>query len=119
MPVDSPPDRGRTKRGRRGWKRRGDRHRGADVPDHQAEAADRLRRGETLDFSPFAINRQGLRLDSDLPVTPWSEVSEVRLRDGSLEVLVNGRKVGARFIQQVPNVFVLVTLAEELRLANR
>ncbi|MFC6020011.1 DUF6585 family protein [Plantactinospora solaniradicis] len=97
----------------------GDRVMSAVTALQVAGGRERLHRGETLDFAPFAINRQGLRLDADLPVTPWSEVSEVRLRDGSLEVLVNGRKVGARFIQQVPNVFVLVTLAEELRLANR
>ncbi|MBE1488529.1 DUF6585 family protein [Plantactinospora soyae] len=97
----------------------GDRVMSAVTALQVAGGRERLHRGETLDFAPFAINQRGLRLDSDLPVTPWSEVSEVRLRDGSLEVLVNGRKVGARFIQHVPNVFVLVTLAEELRLAGR
>ena len=97
----------------------GDRVMGAVTALQVAGGRERLHRGETLDFAPFAISRHGFRLDGDLPATPWSEVSEVRLRDGSLEVLVNGRKVGARFIQQVPNVFVLVTLAEELRLANR
>jgi hypothetical protein len=84
-----------------------------------ASGRERLQRGETLEFTPYAISRQGFRLDRDTAVTPWSEVSEVRLRDGWLEVLINGRKLGASLIPKVPNVFVLLTLTEELRQAHR
>lgn len=80
-------------------------------------ARERLRRGETLRFEPYEINRQGIG-GGGMPFTPWAEVSQVTTADGQLVVRVNGRVVSSEPFENVPNALLLLTLAGELTPAS-
>ena len=79
------------------------------------QARERVHRGETLRFGPYEVSLHGIRLDAGMEVTPWREVSGVDMRNGMLEIRVGGRRLSIEQLHQIPNVLVLVSLAQELR----
>jgi hypothetical protein len=81
-------------------------------------AIEAFKRGETLDFGAYIINREGIRgLYSDQVLTPWPQVQDVRIVNGFVQIhrhgkspfLRNGTSTG-----RVANIRVFLTMIENI-----
>jgi hypothetical protein len=68
--------------------------------------------GETVQFGPFALNEDGVRV-GDGALLPWREVAGVEVHDGRIEVGMRGApQPTARSAALVPNAPILVEMIE-------
>jgi hypothetical protein len=78
-------------------------------------AVSRYNTGEALDFGPVILSQAGIQVRKK--VYPWSEVQQVSIRRGILQVL---KKDGGRFsgmhvaASAIPNVRVLLSLVDQI-----
>lgn len=77
---------------------------------------DELAEGRTVPFGPVSATPQGLAIDEG--VTPWADVTNLRIDDGCLQWRQHGRPVRSSVpADDVPNLFVLVCVADHLAAA--
>ncbi len=82
------------------------------VSEHQLPGAiAALNQGQQLDFGDVQLNLQGISTRKGL--LPWSQVSQVGVRDGWWTVRRQGKRlpVVSKKVESTPNVPLLVTLA--------
>jgi hypothetical protein len=85
------------------------------LPVAQAAVA----RGETVTFGDLAVSPAGLSGRTRGWTIPWREVTEVRVRSGTVQITRQGSRLpqGSITADGVPNLPVFLALADELRRA--
>lgn len=77
---------------------------------------DELAEGRTVPFGPVSATPEGLAVDGRL--TPWADVTNLRIDDGYLQWRLRGRPVRSSVpADDVPNLLVLVCVADHLAAA--
>jgi hypothetical protein len=72
-----------------------------------------IRAGQTLTFGPFRLNPQGLGFKRE--VLPWSQVQAIGASRGIVTVKKAGNRSWLALVSKIPNVMVLLVIAEDLR----
>ncbi|HET8846716.1 MAG TPA: DUF6585 family protein [Ktedonobacteraceae bacterium] len=74
-----------------------------------------LRSGQTLTFTPFSVNQQGLGNGREF--VPWSQIQSIDVNKGVITVKKFGqsRRWASAMVSKVPNFLVFTVVAEEMR----
>ncbi|MCO6003375.1 hypothetical protein NE236_00085 [Actinoallomurus purpureus] len=80
-------------------------------------AAATIQAGGTLTFGDISINRETVGASGKS--VPWSQIQEIRVKDGLVSLRVQGRwlSLTTTMVRSIPNFFVFYALAERLRLS--
>lgn len=78
-------------------------------------ALNSIRAGQTLTFTPFSVNQQGIGRQSEF--LPWQQVQEVEVKQGRVIVKMIGapHKNWSAEVAKIPNCLVFTVVAEEMR----
>jgi hypothetical protein len=73
-----------------------------------------LQAGQTLVFTPFSVNQQGISNGREF--IPWSQVQAIDIKQGRVMVKKSGmfRNWGAAMVAKIPNCFVFITVSQEM-----